>query len=225
MNRRLPDGGPLYTETDLDRMLAEPWNAFSSMLIVIPAVYWAIRLKGLYGQYRFLTFCLPLVITGGLGSALFHAFRVSRFFLFMDIIPAALMTLSVGIYFWYKLLGRWHWVAGIIALSFALRWLIFSNLSRHTAINLSYAVSGVLIALPLLVVLFRTKGYGFHIAVITIGLFMIALLFRELDPKPVSWLPMGSHFLWHAFSGAGAYFMLLFLFRFRQKELLSGDRY
>ena len=109
-NHSLSDGGPIYTETNPDHWIVEPWNAISSLMIVIPAIIWLFKIRGQFKDYRFLIFAIPLMVLGGTGSTLFHAFRVSQFFLFMDVLPTAILTLSLSIYFWVKVFKRWWYV-------------------------------------------------------------------------------------------------------------------
>src|SRR4051812_42771398 len=54
------DGGPIYAETDLSRVIAEPWNAASASVFVLVALVWMVRLRGRYREHPFLTACLPL---------------------------------------------------------------------------------------------------------------------------------------------------------------------
>ncbi len=49
----LPDGGPLYTETDTSHFIVEPWNALSSLLFLVPAIFWAYKLKRAVEKERF----------------------------------------------------------------------------------------------------------------------------------------------------------------------------
>ncbi len=102
MNQKPIDGGPIYAETDLSVLFTEPWNALSSLAILLPAVYWAVRLRGDYRTYSFIFYCIPLLFLGGLGSTLFHAFRVSKWLLLMDVLPTATLTLSVSFIFGTK---------------------------------------------------------------------------------------------------------------------------
>ena len=62
------DGGQLYKETDFSRPIVEPWNAVSSLAILLPAVYWAFKIRNNYRKYPFLALCLPLLFMGGLGD-------------------------------------------------------------------------------------------------------------------------------------------------------------
>lgn len=218
-NQRMLDGGPIYTETHPGQLIVEPWNALSSLLIVLPAVYWYFVIRKDWRNYKFMLYAIPLMILGGTGSTLFHAFRISRFFLFMDVLPTAILTLSLSIYFWIKIFNKWGYVFFIIIPSFFLRFLLFGNLPDHTAINVSYIITGVMIGLPLLIILIRSNFYKFQFVIYTILLFMGAILFRELDAYEISFLPMGTHFLWHAFTGVGAWFILAYLFSFRNQEI------
>lgn len=219
-NQRLQDGGPVYKETDLDYFIVEPWNAFSSLFIVLPAVYWLFRIGKDYRDYKFLLFAIPLMILGGTGSTLFHAFRASRFFLFMDFFPTAILTVSLTIYFWIRILKRWWYVFLIIIPSIALRFILYTyaDLSEFMAINVSYTLTGILIGLPILILLIRTNYYKVHYVLLTIGFFIAAIVFREMDSRNIGFLPMGTHFLWHAFTGFGAYYILAYLYYSRKSE-------
>ena len=217
-NQRLSDGGPVYTETDPSQFIVEPWNAASSLLIVLPAIYWLVVIRKEWRNYKFMLYAIPLMILGGTGSTLFHAFRASRFFLFMDFLPTAILTLSLSIYFWVKVLKKWWYVFFIIIPTFALRFLLFGRLPSHMAINVSYTLTGILIGLPLVILLFKTNFYKVSYVIVTILLFIAAIVFRELDSRDIG-LQMGTHFLWHAFTGVGAWFVLAYLFEFRNREL------
>ncbi len=225
-NQRLHDGGPVYMETDLSQLIVEPWNAVSSLLIVLPAVYWLFMIGRDYRNYKFLLYAIPLMVLGGTGSTLFHAFRASRFFLFMDFMPSAVLTISLTVYFWIKIFRKWWYIFFIVILSIGLRYLLFTFMepSPFMAINISYTITGVLVGLPVLLLLKRT---GYHRAgdvVLTIFFFIAAIIFREMDAREIIWLPMGTHFLWHAFTGFGGYFILSYLYRFRESELEMGQR-
>lgn len=220
-NQRLHDGGPVYMETDLDQYIVEPWNAISSLLIVLPAVYWLFRIGKDYRNYKFLIYAIPLMVLGGTGSTLFHAFRASRFFLLMDFMPQAILTISLTVYFWIKVFRKWWYIFFIIMLSVGLRYLIFSvfELSPFMSINVSYTITGVLVGLPVLILLKRTRYHRLRDVVLTIVFFITAIVFREMDARDIPFLPMGTHFLWHAFTGLGGFYILSYLYHFRTLQL------
>ncbi|MCF8232357.1 MAG: ceramidase [Bacteroidales bacterium] len=211
----LPDGGPIYTETSPDQLIVEPWNAISSLLYMIPALLWLWYLRKHFSQNKFILFAGMLIILGSLGSTLFHAFRASVVFLILDVLPVAILTLSISIYFWTHVFKRWEYVLLVIVPLFGLRFLIFNILPDNLAINLSYALTGVMVALPLLILFFQKKLVKTHYVLYTMIAFGLALLFREMDSWQFQLLPMGTHFLWHAFSGVGTWFILGFLYHYK----------
>lgn len=139
-NRRLADGGPVYAEYHPENIIVEPWNAASSLFMIIPAVYWFLRLRKSGKIHAFVLFALLMVFLGGLGSTLFHAFRMSKVFLMLDVIPSAVLTLAIGIWFWLKILPKWWYVLLIFVPVFLIRFVLFGQLPQHVGINVSYAI-------------------------------------------------------------------------------------
>lgn len=223
-NQRLADGGPLYMETHLGQWIVEPWNTVTSLLILIPAIYWLVKVyraqfgsrKLEHGQSPVLLYLvILLVITGGLGSTLFHAFRVYPFFLFLDVVPSAILTVTLAVYFWIKVLPKWWYVFFIYLPLFSLRFLFWNKLPDFMAINLSYFLTGISVGLPLIIYLFKTGFRGWGDVAAALGLFSVALLFRQLDSVEFPYLTMGTHFLWHTFAAVGAYFIIRYLYNIR----------
>lgn len=217
----LTDGGPLYAETDLHYIIVEPWNAVSSLAIVLPAVFWAIKLKFDYRKYPFLFFTIPLLILGGLGSTFYHAFRASTWLLFMDVAPTAILTFSVGVYFWLKVVPKW-WQALLIIIPFTvLRFALFDRLPGENAVNISYFITGFLIFFPVLLYLIRHRFRYYKSILISVVMLSLSLVFREMDQRASEYIYMGTHFLWHLLSGVGAYFLGKYLFLLRKEELAT----
>lgn len=217
----ITDGGPIYAETtDLSSFIVEPWNSITSLAIVAPAIYWAIKLRGHdFKNYGFMWYCIPLLILGGLGSTLFHGLRNSEFFLYLDVLPTAILTLSVAIYFWIKILPKWGYTFVIFVPSFILRYMLFDWFSDHTAANIAYFITGTLIFLPILIYLHRINYFSARWILLSIFMLVVSLFFREIDTRGWFQFPMGTHFLWHIFSGIGAYYLAKFLFLLRSREL------
>jgi len=213
------DGGPIYAETDLSAFIAEPWNAISSLAILFPAIYWAVQLRKEFGNFKFLYACIPFLFLGGLGSTLFHAFRASRWFLLMDVLPTAILTMMVSIYFWIKILAKWGYVLLIVLPITGLRIVIFQFIDPPASINISYFLTGIMIFFPMIILLRKTHMTGIWDIVLSVGFLALALVFRERDLQMVNWLYMGTHFLWHLSSGVGAFFLARYLFKLRKLEL------
>ena len=215
----MDDMGPVYAETAGEGFLVEPWNSLTSLLMLIPVIYWLIRIRKESGSFRFMLYAIPLMALGGIGSALFHGFRASVVFLIMDVAPSAFLTLSLAIYFWYKLLRKWYFVLILFIPMLLVRFLVFSMMPEHAAINASYAISGLTILLPVPFLLRRMNYRGAWSIGLTLASFGLALMFREADARAAMYFSIGSHFLWHVFSAIGGYFILEYLYIFRKAEV------
>ena len=213
------DGGPVYAGTNLSDHIAEPWNAISSLAIVIPAVYWAFRLKWNFKEYAFLYFLMPLLALGGTGSLLYHASRVSNFFLWMDVLPTAIVTMAVSIHFWSKILPKWWHAVSVVVPFIFLRFIIIDYFGGQFAINLNYLIIGFIIFFPVLFYLSKTAFKNGKSIVLSIIFLSISLLFRRIDFFFIEIFPMGSHFLWHIFSGFGAFYLAEYLYLDRRDEI------
>lgn len=217
------DGGPLYAETDLIAFISEPWNAISSLAIVLPSLYWAFKLKWDIRNYPFLYFLMPLLALGGTGSLLYHAFRSSNFLLWMDVLPTAIVTISVSIYFWDRILPK-RWLAISVVVPFIfMRFAILEYYGGQFAINLNYFITGFIIFFPILFHLSKHQYKHLGSIIISVFFLVISLLFRKIDFTMAEFLPMGSHFLWHIFSGIGAFYLAKYLYLIRSDELQKNQ--
>lgn len=212
-NQRMNDGGPVYMETNPEHFIVEPWNAFSSLLMLLPALIWLIRSRKEPGNNLFLYLVISLIVLGGTGSAFFHGFRASVVFLIMDVLPSAILTLALSVFFWIKVLKKWWYIFFIIVPLFGVRFLFWGKLPEHAAINVSYFITGVSVGLPLIILLIKSRFDRWIQILLAIASFGLALTFRQIDQFPFAILPMGTHFLWHSFSAVGAYFILDYLYR------------
>ena len=219
------DGGPWYAETHItDNLIVEPWNAFSSLAIAAPAVYFLWKIRKEPTQYAFLLACIPFLFLNGLGSTLFHSLRTSRIFLLMDFMPALILTLLITVYFWAKALPKW-WM-GILAVTpvFLMRFGIIDLIPGQGGINASYTISGIAFLAPLFLIL---RKYDFKKSFNIIGgsiCFILAIYFRQIDKQAVDIIPFGTHFLWHIFSGIGAFLLADYLYFLRNQELRPSKR-
>jgi len=204
------DQGPIYRETtDFSHVVVEPWNAYSSLTFLVAAGVLLWQLRGQFKAFPFIVFfCVPLLIFGGLGSTLFHAFRSSVWLLLMDVLPIVLLVLGVSIWMWLKVLtNKWYVLLVVIA------FVGLTYLSRHFTkgqdlISLGYVIRGSMLLVPCYLYLRKSQ---FHLAnrfVYATIFLVLALVFRFLDEKiELSWMPWGTHWLWHVSTAFGAYYL------------------
>jgi len=221
------DGGPIYKETILtDQFLIEPWNAISSLAIVLPAIYWAYQLRNKpFRNFLFMWYCIPLLILGGTGSTLFHGFRNSSFLLYLDVVPTAILTLSVGVLFWMKVTKNWIMTASIFIGSLTFRYFSLDWLPGHLATNISYFITGTLIFLPILIYLRQVDWFNLRTILYSVFFLILSLIFRSIDKQGLIGLPMGTHFLWHIASGIGGFYLAKFLYELQKIELKKSIIY
>jgi hypothetical protein len=215
---RLPDGGPLYTETNLEHWIAEPLNAMTALPFLALAAYWLWRLRGRYHELPFLTGNLILLAVGGVGGTLYHAFRSSRLYFLMDVLPIGILALSLAVYFWLAVLPRRWLLFPVVLPFFLLHRLAGQFLPPIFATGGFYVVLAVLVVLPLLLAL-RADGYrDARLVVLTIGLFAVGLLCRSVDPYAGPYLAVGTHFLWHAFAALSVAALTRYVVAFAERQ-------
>lgn len=207
LHEQMPDGGPVYTETNPMETIMEPWNALTSLAFLIPALYFTWKCRYALRENSFLLCCCFLLALGGLGSTFFHAFRKFPLLLVMDVLPIIVLTLLVSIYFWLKILPKWWLLIPIIVPAFWFRYWALTHMEPHEAINTGYFISGVLIFVPLLFLLRKTKFLRWHNIALAVLLLGLALFFRKIDAYTPPLMTIGTHWLWHLLCAAGAYFL------------------
>lgn len=221
------DSGPIYNEFVYDGVVREPWNAWSSLFFFIPVIYWVWRLKGEYNNHKILVVVLPLLFLNGLGSTLFHALRSHQFFLLLDGLPGALMSVTLATYFWTRILKKWYWGLLCVIGFYALAVFTMFSLSgipgfRYFILNISYFFVGCALLIPVLIQLYRLKFRLWPSVALTLFFLVVALVCRSLDyptPNPFpEMLPQGTHFLWHITSSMAVFSLGFFIYSTNQYE-------
>jgi hemolysin III len=216
------DGGPIYHETLPGRLIIEPWNAYSSLVFLIPVIYFLIVLRGQYRKQGFVVFyTLPLLFTGGIGSTLYHAFRSHHWLMMLDVFPMFLLSLGVAFFFMQRLFNNWYYPVLIIAASGFLRGYFFNVLPIQQAINISYFIVGVVIFIPALLYAWRSKWHAIGHLLAAVFFLALSLFFRLYDDKEVQPMAQGVHWLWHSFSAVGALFAGLYIIRTNLKNAVK----
>ena len=214
------DGGPWYAETHVtNQIIVEPWNAFSSLAIAAPAIYFLWKIRATPLKFKFLLFCIPILFLNGIGSMLFHGLRTSNYLLLLDYLPAFALTLSITIYLWYKVLFKWWLVIFSVGPIFILRLIVIEYFSGALGMNLSYIIGGIAFLLPFLLILRKYQYEKSLNVLVAILCFVLAIYFRGADKEFTDIVPFGTHFLWHIFTGIGAYYLADYLYFIRKKEL------
>jgi hemolysin III len=217
-HRLLTDMGPIYHETDLehlDHVIVEPFNAFSSLAMAMAALLiWVVLVRKNHPDYPFLSYLFaPLIFIGGIGSTLFHGFRTSQFFLLMDWLPILLLTILLSLHYWYKVFPRWYFIVGMVFAIVFIRMLPMMFFQGSAAINVSYFVSGLVIIIPMIIFMVKTRFLYWRYVALSVVALLMALFFRYTDDFESLVLPMGTHWLWHVFSGIGAWFLGVYMYK------------
>jgi FtsH-binding integral membrane protein len=217
-----PDGGMLYTETNLNHSFPEPLNTITSGFFFILALYWIFQLKGFSRQYIFLSLASWILLIGSTGGTLYHGLRQYPVFIMMDWLPISILCLLASVYFWIKFSGKWFvgvlMLIVFICVELLIRKTMFNN-DRQLGISLNYAAMVLMILLPLVLLLIKMKGHNWRFIVAALLSFGIALFFRIAD----SWnlLLVGTHFLWHTFGVIATALMFVFLKRIATDQLVK----
>lgn len=217
LGQLITDGGPVYLETDLNHLIAEPWNAVSAAIFIGIAGYWVYKLRGQFLRFPFLSLSLLLLGIGGVGGTLYHAFRQSETFLLMDWLPILLICVATSAYFVRKAAGKWWPILAIYGIALLLEYLNIEYVGLPMGVNVSYGIMAGMVILPTLWVLIRTRFQHAYLVALAFVSFVAALSFRLYDLE--SGWPMGTHFLWHSFGAVACHAMFVYTHRLYQIPL------
>lgn len=215
----LPDGGPIYTETDVNATIVEPFNTLSAILFIVMSVYWYGRLKGSFMKFPYLTGSLILLSVGGVGGVIYHAFRYSAFFLFMDWLPIMILCIMTAMYFMYKVMNSWFYAIAyffLVLIIDRVAWELIPEHNGNLRANVNYTILGLGVLFPTLLMLSKAAYKYWYYVFLAFLSFSIALFFRISDHW--GFLTIGTHFLWHTFGAIAGNFMLLYIHRYNLYE-------
>jgi len=213
INTMPPDGGMLYTETNLDRFFPEPLNAITSLLFLLLAGYWTYRLAGKGKTHTFLSFAVALLYIGGIGGTIYHGLRQWSIFIMMDWLPIMLLCVAAGVYFLSRIV-RWYFAVSVILLYAAFQFFLRQKFAQgndiQLFININYAVLASIVLFPVLGFLVKTKFRHARWVSFALVAFVFALTFRVTDGW--GWVSFGTHFLWHVFGAVAAFCMFNYIY-------------
>lgn len=213
------DNGPIYLETLMGRFPVEPWNTFSNLLFLALIVYWIVRIRTDAANHRFIALSLPVLLLGYAGGTVFHATRSHNIWLFLDFGPIALLVFAVAIFFWRRQGVPWLVSAFFVIVPIFLAGLLLWQLgaSGRVGPRWGYPIMVLIILLPVVRYLVRTEWRGAAFVAAALTMFAVAAWFRSIDLSvPASFLPMGTHWLWHSFGAISVHLFILYIY--------GGDR-
>ncbi|MCB0360512.1 MAG: hypothetical protein KDD44_12775, partial [Bdellovibrionales bacterium] len=78
------DGGPIYAETELSRLVVEPWSTVSNFALLLVLAFFIDRMRRAMRYPPFLVVLLILLASSFVGGTIYHATRSSRVWLLLD---------------------------------------------------------------------------------------------------------------------------------------------
>ena len=208
-----PDGGPIYAETNFSNFIVEPFNASSALIFIAISIYWLWKIRNEKMQFGFIFFSMSLMLIGGIGGTIYHAFRISKYYLLMDWLPITIITIFCSIYFLNKIFHKLFLSIIVVLFSLFIQYLIWDYAGKHDhhhSITLNYLLLGISILLPLVIYAYLQNWRNFKLVVYSLICFGLALFFRLVDAYEI--FPFGTHFLWHTGGAAATWFMVDFMY-------------
>ncbi|HUE62762.1 MAG TPA: ceramidase domain-containing protein [Rhizomicrobium sp.] len=210
----MPQHGPVYCETPaiLDAGFpVEPWNAYSSLVIVFFGLASLVLVIRRAGQaYELYALC-ALLIFNGIGSVLWHGLR-ARWALAFDVFPA-LVFLVCTMFLWSRrIFSLWKSIAVIVVffLLLELQRLLGLDLTR-IGIWVALAPAVIVVALWLIFGTAALSRKAARFGSLSLAFALAGLAFRTFDRATCAYLPFGSHFLWHILLSFAAFLGVLTL--------------
>jgi hemolysin III len=218
------DPGPIYRET-ISGLLSgalpvEPWNTWSNLIFVIVAAHIAVQTRLDFRRYPLIVFSLPVLLLGWLGGTVYHATRSHVVWLILDFVPILILTTAAALVYWRTVVGS-AWLAlpcflAVAGIGRGMSRLI--GFDRSVGISLGYASMALAVVLPLTLVVKRAKWRSAHLLFGCFTSFLIAIACRILDKYENSYVPMGTHFLWHLFGGISVWCLMLLTMRLTDQK-------
>ncbi len=199
----------MYCERVGDTFLAEPLNFVSNLAFFISAfslyrLYKASKVTG-FGYW----FLFALLILIGTGSSLWHSFR-NPYTLALDAVPIFVFFLSLLFLFIKKLLGSNLKAFGMVVTFFLLQ-IGMSYLFPQFLNGSVRHVVNALVFLGLSTYLYGRNENIRQDIVVTLSLYILAIICRSVDNTICPYFPLGTHFLWHTLNAIAAYFAIKIL--------------
>lgn len=192
-----------YCERTGPEFWSEPANALTNLAFVAAGLWGvaAVRRNRAGGFAELLAWW---VVAIGVGSFLFHTFA-NQLTMWADILPIAGFTLAYTLFCMRRFL-RFSWAKSLAI--FVVFYAVAAFLTVNVPEWLRAASNGTTGYLPpfLALAFFGVWIIGagnpagwYNLA--AVGVFVVSVTFRALDPVVCEAMPLGTHFLWHSFNG------------------------
>ncbi|MEL6485069.1 MAG: hypothetical protein AAFP96_09515, partial [Bacteroidota bacterium] len=79
-------------------------------------------------------------------------------------------------------------------------------------ISIGYVITALTVLIPILIYQFKTQFKFFPYLIVAFGVFGMAVFFRTIDLNQ-TFLPMGTHWLWHFFGGVAVHYLIAYIFK------------
>ncbi|WP_332921817.1 hypothetical protein [Persicobacter psychrovividus] len=220
------DQGPVYTETNLSHFIVEPLNTITAIIFIGIAIYWLTKVGGNFKRYAFMMVITVLLLIGGVGGTLYHAFRSSWYYMMMDYLPILIIGFFGAMYLMYKLFHSWK-IPLLIGVGVSvIEYFVNNHIADPLSTNLSYLTMAIFVILPLFAFLRRTHFYQVKMVLFGLASFCCAIGMRFLDPNPERYFePVGLHFLWHTFGAFACFFLFRYFYKINDVDLIPGKKW
>jgi hemolysin III len=210
------DSGPIYVETmRAGGAIVEPWNTTTNLAFLGLIVFWTARLRPRERRHPFLWACMPILLLGWIGGTVYHGTRSNDLWYAMDFVPIALLALALAGYAWLRAVGDGR-RAALYGLNFFAMTYVLLRLAaaRHESGPLWWYTGLAINAIvPLILFARRTNWKDASWLFTGLTIFALALTFRQHDIEMKTWLPMGSHFIWHLLGATSVHCLCIFVYR------------
>ena len=196
----------LYCERLGPDFWAEPVNAVTNMSFLVAAWYAWLRAKRQNLLSPAVWSLLLLTCAIGLGSASFHTFATGLTRL-MDYLPILLFQLTYVWLYCRRVIKLQLWTTSSAIILYLV--VVLAARQFPEVLNGSLIYAPAILVLVVFGIYHAVSQRNERLVLITAALiFFISLLSRTIDELICSYIPLGTHFLWHLLNGVVLYLLL-----------------
>ena len=194
----------IYCERNGPEIWAEPLNALTNLAFIIAAVLLYVRgnRQGTLNAPSYVL--LALIFAIGVGSGLFHIFA-TRTTMLADVLPILIFQITFLIVYSRTVMRTSPINIVFLLAGYMILTVFFGSLSRDL-------FNGTLQYAPAFM---YVLGFGLYHAITeqpsryslitAAALFFVSMIFRSIDQQICSYIPIGTHFVWHILNAVVLY--------------------